>query len=383
MSQNIIYLDHAATTPVDPEVFAAMEPFLKEEFGNPSSLYTLGHDARKAVDDARAVVARVLNCSAQEVVFTNGGTESANLAVFGVARQAGQGKVVTSAIEHPAVLEPCQALEQEGFEVEVVGVEKNGIIDVSKLADVVDDATILVSLMAANNEIGTIQPVAEAVAAVKEKNSQTVFHSDACQASGALELDVKKSGVDLLTINASKIYGPKGIGALYVKQGLKLKPLMYGGGQERGLCPGTENVAGIVGLAKALELADARQEQESARLTALRDKLTKGILNTIPDTELNGDAKQRLPNNVNILIKNIDGQALLFNLDQQGIQASLGSACATGATEPSHVIMALGRSGAEAHSSLRLTLGKDTTEAEIDQVLESLPTIIQKLRGLK
>ncbi|MFH1426142.1 MAG: cysteine desulfurase family protein [Candidatus Kerfeldbacteria bacterium] len=380
--KQFIYLDHSATTPMDPEVFAAMEPFLKNEYGNPSAQYALGHEARKAIDNARSIVAGVLNCSLQEVIFTAGGTESDNLAILGAAREFGAGKVVTTNIEHSAVLHTCEMLREEGFTVEVVAVENNGILDVDVLKQAVDDSTVLVSVMMANNEIGTIQPVAEAVQAVREKSDKALFHTDACQAPDALHIDVKKLGVDLLTINGSKIYGPKGTGALYVKQGVKLKPIMYGGHQEQALRPGTENVAGIVGFAKALELAQARRKQDSKQMTALRDKLIDGILAAADGAELNGDRDRRLPKNANIFLPGVDGEALLMYCDQEGIQVSLGSACSAGSVEPSHVLLAIGRSKTEARQSLRLTLGRTTTEQEIDTVLDILPAIIKKVKAL-
>jgi cysteine desulfurase len=308
MSQSYLYLDHAATTPLDPEVFSAMEPWFREEFGNPSAPYTLGHRARRAVDDARGVVAQLLHCSPQEVIFTAGGTESDNLAIFGAARYVGTGSVLTSSIEHSAVLEPCNQLAKEGFTVRVLPVEPNGIIGPTVVRDAVVDDTVLVSVMLANNEIGTIQPVAEIVSAAKEKNPRTIVHTDACQGTGALELDVQKFGIDLLTLNASKIYGPKGAGLLYVKRGTKLKPLLYGGDQEHGLRPGTENVAAIVGLAKAMQLAEDRRVTESARITTLRNRLINGILHDIPHTRLNGDRERRLPNNASITIGGVDGE---------------------------------------------------------------------------
>ncbi len=382
MEHKPLYCDNAATTPLDPKVFLAMEPWLREEFGNPSSPYTLGHRARRAVDDARASIANQLHCSPQEIVFTSGGTESDNLAIFGVARQVGKGTIITSNIEHSAVLAPCTQLTKEGFTVEVLGVAHNGIMDTQRLSAAVDHDTILVSLMLANNEIGTIQPVAEAVRATKEKNSRVLFHSDACQATGAVELNVKTLGVDLLTLNAGKVYGPKGVGLLFVKRGVKLKPLLYGGDQEQGIRPGTENVAGIVGFAKAMELAEQRRQEETQRLTALRNRLIDGILASIPQTTLNGDRERRLPNNINVTIASVDGESLLLYLDHEGIAASLGSACAAGSLDPSHVLLAIGRSKEDARRSLRLTLGRTTTSADVDRLLTALPRIVQKLRSL-
>lgn len=380
-TRETIYLDHAATTPVRPEVAAAMQPWLTEQFGNPSAQYSLAYDARRAVDEARAQVATALGCSAQEIVFTSGGTESANLAVLGAARHVGQGSVVTTTIEHAAVLDSCRALGDEGFEVRVVGVSKSGLVDPADVAAAVDSSTVLVSVMLANNEIGTIQPLAEIARVVKAKNPKTLFHTDACQATGALDLNVTLLEVDLLTLNASKIYGPKGVGALYVKRGVRLKPLMYGGDQEQSLRPGTENVPAIVGFGKAIELAVLERETESARLRQLRDQLIDGLLTQNPGVRLNGAREPRLPNNVNIFIPGIDGEALLVYCNQAGIAVSLGSACAAGSLDPSHVLLALGYSKDDARRSLRLTLGRSTTPEHIDHVIDTLSSIILKLRS--
>ena len=380
--KSIIYLDYAATTPLDPEVFAAMEPWMHEKFANPSSPYTLGHESRKALDRARGTIAEHLQCSPQEIVFTSGGTESDNMAIFGVARYAKTGTVLTSAIEHSAVLEPCEQLVKDGFDVRVLPVQHNGVIDPQTVAQTVTTQTILTSVMLANNEIGTIQPVAEIVAAVKAANPKTIVHTDACQATGAVAFNTQSLGVDLLTLNAGKIYGPKGVGLLYVKRGTKLQPLLFGGDQEHGLRAGTENVAGIVGFAKAMEVAESRRESDTARLTLLRDTLINGITHAISGTRLNGDAQQRLPNNVNVTITGIDGESLLMYLDQVGIQASLGSACTAGSLDPSHVLLALGHSKEDARRSLRISLGRTTTDAEVETLLAVLPTVIKKLRSL-
>jgi cysteine desulfurase len=379
-----INLDHAAATPVDPEVFLAMEPWLHAEHANPSAVYGSAHRARRALDDARASVARVLGCAPFEVVFTAGGTESDNLAVLGAVRAAAgtAPAVVTSQIEHSAVLKAVEQLEREGCAVTYVKPTRAGLVEPAAVASAVSPETVLVSVMLANNEIGTLQPVTEIAAAVKAVQPKTLVHTDACQAAGALSLNVAALGVDLLTINASKIYGPKGVGALYVRDGVKLQPLLFGGDQERGLRPGTENLAGIVGLAKALELAEARREVEAARLTALRDRLIDGILAAVPNSELNGDRQQRLPNNANILLRGVDGETLLFYLDEAGIEASLGSACTAGSIEPSHVLLAIGRSAVDSRRSLRLTLGRGTTDTEIDTVLRLLPDIVNKIRSL-
>lgn len=380
------YFDYAATTPLDQEVFAAMEPWLRTQFANPSSPYTLGHESRRAVDRARATIAELLHCSPQEIVFTSGGTESDNMALFGVARYAAsQGKkggILISAIEHSAVLEPAEQLAKDGFAVDILPVEKNGIIDTAHIYKAVTNETILVSLMLANNEIGTIQPVAEAACIAKEKNPNVLFHSDACQATGAVPLDVQQLGVDLLTVNAGKIYGPKGVGLLYIKRGTKVQPLIFGGDQEHGLRAGTENVAAIVGFAKAMEIAEQRREADAKTLTAFRNELIAGLTAAIPNSRLNGDAEQRLPNNVNLTIAGIDGESLLMYLDQEGIEASLGSACTAGSLDPSHVLLAIGHSKDDARRSLRLTLGRDTTREDVDALLVALPPIVKKLRSL-
>ncbi len=383
--KGIIYLDCAATTPLDEEVLEAMMPYLKQDFGNASSSHTMGHTARQAIDRSRKIIADALNCSAQELIFTAGGTESDNIALFGAARYAalqqdGPVHIITTAIEHAAVLEPCRKLEKEGLELTVVPVQKNGIVDVQVLIDAIQENTVLVSVIMANNEIGTIQPITELTRAIKEKNPDIVVHTDACQATRSVQIDVQELGVDLLTLNAGKVYGPKGIGALYIKKGVQLEPIIYGGGHEQGLRPGTENVAGIVGFAKAVELAEQNQEQDAVELTQKRDRLIHGLLQAIPDAELNGDQEQRLPNNVNIFIPHISGEVLLMHLDEQGVQASLGSACEAGSLEPSHVILALGRSKQDARRCLRLTLGKGTTDQEVDQVLEMIPSIIKKIQ---
>jgi cysteine desulfurase len=381
------YFDYAATTPLDQEVFAAMEPWLRTQFANPSSPYTLGHESRRAVDRARATIAELLHCSPQEIVFTSGGTESDNMALFGTASAFAQahgkmGGILVSAIEHSAVLEPAQQLKKFGFAVDILPVEKNGIIDTAHIYKAVTNETILVSLMLANNEIGTIQPVAEAACIAKEKNPNVLFHSDACQATGAVPLDVQQLGVDLLTVNAGKIYGPKGVGLLYIKRGTKVQPLIFGGDQEHGLRAGTENVAAIVGFAKAMEIAEQRREADAKTLTAFRNELIAGLTAAIPNSRLNGDAEQRLPNNVNLTIAGIDGESLLMYLDQEGIEASLGSACTAGSLDPSHVLLAIGHSKDDARRSLRLTLGRDTTREDVDALLVALPPIVKKLRSL-
>jgi len=377
-----IYLDHAATTPMDPRVLEAMMPYLGPEYGNPSSIYSIAQRSKIALDEARSDVAEVLGCTPEEIIFTSGGTESDNLAILGVARaNSKKGKhIVTTKIEHHAVLHPCEVLEKEGFKVTYVDVEPNGIVDPAKVKEAVREDTILVSVMYANNEIGTIQPIGKIGRFCKKRSIP--FHTDACQAAGTLKMNADRLKVDLLTLNGSKIYGPKGIGVLFVRKGVNIQPLMYGGEQERRIRPGTENVAGIIGLAKALKLAQASREKENVRLSRMRDYLIKGIEDKIPKVILNGDRTERLPNNVNMSILDIEGEALLLRLDMTGVAASSGSACTSGSLDPSHVILALGHSYEIAHGSLRFSLGKDTTKKDLDYVLEVLPKIVDDLRAI-
>lgn len=389
-----IYLDYAATTPLSSEVKKEMDFVFENIYGNPSSLHARGYEAKVVLDGAREKIAKILNVRADEIIFTSGGTESDNLALFGYVRankrkdglSAGQGKshIIVSAIEHHAVLEPAHKLEKEGFEVTYLPVSKNGIVDLEIFKKALKKETILVSIMYANNEIGTIQPIKEISKIISEFNNQNdsdvVFHTDACQAAGVLDLNVKNLGVDMMTINAGKIYGPKGVGLLYVKKGISIEPVMLGGGQEFGLRAGTENVAAIVGFAKALQIAQEEKEKESIRISQLRDYAIEKILSGISKTRLNGDAKNRLPNNINISFAAIEGEALILYLDQAGIYASTGSACTSKSLEPSHVILALGEPHEVAHSSLRLTLGRHTVKEDLDYVVEVLPEIVKKLR---
>ncbi|MFH1253051.1 MAG: cysteine desulfurase family protein [Candidatus Uhrbacteria bacterium] len=380
-----IYLDHAATTPLDPRVFAVMKPWLEENFGNPSSFHTPGKKAKDAIEAARSRVAKIFCCRSEEIIFTSGGTESDNLAVLGLARaNAAVGKhVVVSAIEHHAVLEAAGQLEKEGFEVTYLKPNSDGIIEFASVKAAIRPDTILVSIMLANNEIGAIQPISEIGNWLQKFRGPKLFpafHTDACQAAGALDLSVEKLHVDLMTINGSKIYGPKGVGALYARKGLRLQPLMFGGAQERSLRPGTENVASIVGLAEALDLVQKEKNKENEHLLPLREKLIKGIFDSVPKTKLNGHPTQRLPNNVNISFLDIEGEALMLYLDAQGIFVSTGSACTSASLDPSHVVLATGRSAEEAHGTIRFTLGHTTTEADIDYVLEVLPPLVEKLR---
>ncbi len=385
-----VYLDNAATTPTDPKVVEAMLPFLGSQFGNPGSFHSVGKESKDAMDGARSWIASWLGARSDEIIFTGSGTESDNLAVLGVARQNKDrgAHIVTTSIEHHAVLETMEHLaKKEGFELTVVPVERNGIVDPQKILGAIRKDTILVSVMLANNEIGTLQPVAEIGREIekmrKDKRApHVVLHTDACQAAAYVPLDVKKLHVDLLTLNGSKVYGPKGVGVLFAKRGLKLAPLMFGGAQESARRPGTENVASIIGLQKALELVEENRAQDIEHLEPLQRKLAQGILSSIPKTRLNGDWQKRIPNNVNISFMDLEGEALLLYLDAKGIYVSTGSACTSASLDPSHVILALGLPYEVAHGSLRFSLGRNTTEEDIDYVLETLPELVKKLRSI-
>ncbi len=380
-----IYLDYAATAPCDPKVIRAMSGYFKKDFGNPSSIHGFGQKARGAIDEARKTLADFLACDSQEIVFTGSATEADNLAIFGIVNAAKIQKphIITSQIEHPAVLEPCRELEKRGAEVTYLPVDKDGIVQVQELKKALKSNTVLVSIMYANNEIGTIQPIQEIGAIIKKTNPKTLFHTDAVQALNYLDCDVKKLGVDLLTLSSHKIYGPKGVGALYIKRGTPIEPIIYGGGHERGLRSGTENVAGIVGLGQAIkEIQNPKSKIQNIRIRQFKDKLIKTILRTIPGARLNGSLVSRLPNNVNISFDGAEGEAMVVSLDQKGVACSTGSACSSGSLEPSHVLLALGLSEETAHGSLRLTLGRGTTAQEIEKVLKILPAIIQKLRKI-
>ncbi|MFC1630018.1 cysteine desulfurase family protein [Patescibacteria group bacterium] len=387
-----IYLDNASTTHTSKEVVLAMKPYFEKIYGNPSSLHQEGRKARYAVDKARKNIAKVLNCQSSEIIFTGSGTESCNLAVFGTSflKQRKGVHIITSQIEHHAVLRPCEKLEKQGFSVTYLPVSKEGIINVSDFKKAITPETFFVSIMYVNNEIGTIQQISEIGKIAKKENQKRektklpkiLFHTDACQAAGYLDLDVQKLGVDLLTINGSKIYGPKGTGLLFVKEGVKLDPQMIGGGQEMGLRAGTENLAGIIGLAKALEISQKTRNKESQRLEPLRNYFISQIEKRIPKVSLNGSLEKRIPNNVNISILDIEGEAMLLWLDKYGICATTGSACDSQSLEPSHVILALKKPYEFAHGSIRFSLGRKTTKKEIDYVLEILPKIVTKLRNI-
>ncbi len=376
-----IYLDHAATTPVRPEVLDVMLPYFTNEFGNASGVYSWSRTAHQAMDKARDTVAQILGARPEEIVFTGSGSESDNLAIKGAAwANQHKGKhIITSSIEHFAVLETCQWLEKQGFEVTYLPVDSEGLIDPEQVKRALRPDTILVSIMHANNEVGTIQPISEVGALLKD--TQVLFHTDAVQTAGVLDINVDELNVDLLTISAHKFYGPKGVGVLYVRRGTSITPLIHGGGHERRRRAGTENIAGIVGLAKALEISYDERDTENTRLQALRDKLIEG-LTAIPHSRLNGSQTKRLPNNVNVCFEFIEGESLLLNLDMKGVAASSGSACTSGSLDPSHVLLAMGLSHEIAHGSLRLTLGRDTTEADIDYVLQEIPPIVERLRAM-
>ncbi len=377
-----IYLDYAATTPVRPEVLEAMLPYFSESFGNPSSVHSCGQSSRQAVEHAREQIAALIGGAPDEIVFTSGGSEADNHALKGVAgANSGRGKhIISTAVEHHAVLETCRFLAENGFEVTCLPVDENGLVDPQAVRESLTPSTILISIMLANNEVGTIQPI-EQIAAIS-KQAGVYLHTDAVQAAGHIPVDVNRLGVDLLSISGHKLYGPKGIGALYVRQGTRIAPFMHGGGQEKGRRAGTENVPSIVGLGKAAEMAREELSGEMARLTTLRDRLISGLLNGMEHVHLNGHPLLRLPNNVNVSIDGAAGEALLLNLDLEGICVSTGSACSTTTHEPSHVLTALGIPAERAHSSLRMTLGHWTTPAEIDRVLEVLPGVVTKLRAM-
>jgi cysteine desulfurase len=376
-----IYLDHAATTPLRPEVLEAMLPYLSLEFGNPSSVYGAGRRGHQALDQARDTVSRLLRAKSEEIIFTSGGSEGANLAIKGVAwAYQNKGKhIITSAIEHHAVLDTVLWLKQKGFEATILPVDADGLVSPKQVQAALRDDTILVSIMHANNEVGTIQPIREIGAIVREHGA--FFHTDAVQTAGILDLDVNELNVDLLSLSAHKFYGPKGVGALYVRKGVRIDSLIHGGAQEKRRRAGTENVAGIVGLAKAFELAQEEREEATRHLVQLRDQLLEG-LQTIPHTKINGSLKQRLPNNVNVCFQFIEGESLLLNLDLRGIAASSGSACTSGSLDPSHVLLAMGLSHEIAHGSLRLTLGRDNTREQVNYVLQEIPEIIERLRAM-
>lgn len=377
-----VYLDNAATTALSPKVLEQMMPYLTTIYGNPSSPHSFGQKARKGVDHARDQVAKALNALPEEIIFTGCGTESDNTVLFGVAeRYAKKGNhIITTNVEHHAILHTCEALEKRGVEVTYLPVDENGMVTAEQVANAITDKTILVSIMFANNEVGTIMPIAEIGKVCRERG--VLFHTDAVQAVGHVPIDVKAMNIDMLSLSAHKFHGPKGVGALYMKKGIRLPSYVMGGAQERNRRAGTENVAGIVGLGAAIALATQTLEESAARMTKLRDKLIAGIAQRIPEVKLNGHPTMRLPNNVNYSIKYIEGESILLMLDMNGIAASSGSACTSGSLDPSHVLLALGLSHEVAHGSVRLTLSDETTEEDIDYVLDVLPKVAERLRAM-
>lgn len=376
------YFDNAATTKTDEEVLKVMLPYFSENYGNPSSIYKIGRENRKAVEEAREKIAKAINAENNEIYFTAGGSESDNTAIRGIAyayKQKGN-HIITSKIEHPAVLETCKLLEKEGFEVTYIGVDEKGIINIDELKNAIKETTILITIMFANNEIGTIEPIKEIGEIAKEHN--IVFHTDAVQAVGSVEIDVKEMNIDSLSLSGHKLYGPKGIGALYVKKGVRFQKLINGGHQERNKRAGTENVPGIVGLGKAIELAYSNLKQHNKKIKELRDYYVQEVQKRIPYIKINGDMENRLPGNSNISFRFIEGEGLLLNLDLKGICASSGSACTSGSLDPSHVLLAIGLPHEIAHGSLRVTIGKYNTKEEVDYLIENLVEIVSRLRNM-
>lgn len=377
-----IYLDHAATTPTNPEVVKAMLPYFTDIFGNPSSIYSYGQEARGSLEEAREIVASFIGAGTDEVVFTSGGTEADNFALEGVAF-ANENKgnhIITSTIEHHAISETCRFLGKRGFAITYLPVDCCGLVDPSDVKKAITNKTILVSVMHANNEIGTIEPIAEIAKITQEAG--IVMHTDAVQAAGHISIDVNQLGVDLLAMSAHKLYGPKGIGALYIRKGTKLVPFIHGGDQERKRRASTENLAGIIGFSKAIELVQQGMGEEAERLTHLRDQLVEGLLDRVEHCRLNGHPQMRLPNNANLSFNYVEGESMVLNLDLEGICVSTGSACSSASLEPSHVLLAIGLPPEQAHGSLRITLGRGTTEEEIIKILDVLPKIITKLRAM-
>jgi len=374
-----IYFDHAATTPVDAEVINAMKDYFDRKFGNASSLHSFGMEAREALEKSREEVAKLINADTSEIIFTGSGTESDNLAIKGIAFRIGTGHIITSSIEHPAVLETCRYLEKKGFEMTYLPVDRHGMVRIEDVEGAIKNNTILISIMHANNEIGTIEPIEE-IGKVAKKYG-ILFHTDAVQSVGKIPVDVKKMNVDMLSISSHKIYGPKGVGALYIKHGVKIEALLHGGGHERGLRSSTENVAGIVGFAKACSLARENMEKDASRLIKMRDRIIEEVLK-IEESYLTGHPVQRLPHHASFYFKGIEGESLILLLNQKGIATSTGSACSSKKLQPSHVLLATGVKAEDAHGSLRVTLGRENTEEEVDYFLEVLPEIVEKLREI-
>jgi cysteine desulfurase len=380
----MIYMDHSATAPLREEVFEVMKPYFTRSFGNASTFYSLGREAKAAMEEARENVANIIGANSEEIIFTSGGTESDNIAIQGIAykfRELGKGNhIITSSIEHPAVMETCAALEKKGFEVTYLPVYEEGIVKVEDLKAAIKEETILITIMHANNEIGTIQPISEIGKIAKEKKIK--FHLDAVQSVGKIPVDVNDLNVDLVSISSHKIYGPKGVGALYIRKGTKLEQILYGGGQEKDLAPGTENIPGIVGLGEACKLANEELEKNSEYVMKLRNKLIEGILNSVEKSYINGDKEKRLPGNVNFRFTGIEGESIVLMLDAKGIASSTGSACSSKKLTASHVLKAIGLEDVDSHGSLRLTIGPENTEKEVDYVIKEIPPIIEKLRSM-
>ena len=380
--ENTVYLDYAATTYVKPEVLEEMLPYFTQKFGNPSSFYSISRENRMAIDKARAQVAKALNCDVNEVYFTGGGSEADNWAIKGIA-SAHKNKgnhIITTKIEHHAVLHTCQYLEKHGFEVTYLDVDDKGLVNLEELKNAITDKTILVSIMFANNDIGTIEPIKQIGEICRER--KIFFHTDAVQAVGNVAIDVKDMNIDLLSLAGHKIYGPKGVGVLYIRKGIKIDNLIHGGSQERNRRAGTENIPGVVGLGKAIELATDNLEEHRNKMIALRDRLIEGLLK-VPYTRLNGaEGDKRLPGNVNVCFEFVEGESILLSLDFKGICASSGSACTSGSLDPSHVLLAIGLPHEIAHGSLRLTLGEGSKEEDVDYILEVIPPIIERLRNM-
>lgn len=382
MEKRIVYADNSATTNISDEVFEAMLPYLKDQYGNASSIYKLGRDAQKAIEEARAKVAKAINADPKEIFFTSCGTESDNWAIRSVCEKLkarGKNHIVTSVFEHHAILHTCQYMEKQGYDVTYVPVSDKGLVSVEDVKNAITDKTAIVSIMYANNEIGTIQPIEEIAKVCHEKG--VIFHTDAVQAIGNVEIDVKKQGIDMLSLSGHKIHAQKGIGAIYIKRGLVIPNLIYGGGQERGKRPGTENTASIVGLGRAIEIAVQGIPEKNERVTKMRNRLIDGLL-TIPNTRLNGDREKRLAGNCNISFEGVEGESLLLKLDEHGIMASSGSACTSGSLDPSHVLLSLGLKHEVAHGSLRLSINNQNTEEDIDYILEWVPKVIEELRSM-
>ncbi|MBI5893080.1 MAG: cysteine desulfurase NifS [Deltaproteobacteria bacterium] len=377
-----IYLDHNATTPIHPDVYAAMLPFLKEDFGNPSSVHWAARNPRKAVDEAREQVAHLFNCDASEIIFTSCGSEGDNLAIKGIveSKKDKGNHIITTKVEHPAVLNTCKYLAKTGFDVTFLDVDSYGMIDIEELKKAITAKTILISIMYANNETGVVFPIEEIGRLAKERN--IIFNTDAVQAAGKIPIDVKKLNVDIAVISGHKLYAPKGVGAAYVKRGVRLIPLIHGGHQERNRRGGTENVAGIAALGKACEIAMQDMKEESEKLTILRDRLQKGLAEKIPYTKLNGHPEKRLPNTLNMSFEFVEGESILLNLDMKGIAASSGSACTSGSLEPSHVLVAMGITHEVSHGSVRFSMGRDNTVEDIDYVIEVLPAMVERMRSM-